>query len=207
MIPLSSSTDKANSNIPDNFWSVDVNAATSAGADPYLLAAIAQHETQFGTLGAGQEGYALGYGYPAPGQGNPMYKGLDNQLFYAGLQVNEFFSGGGAAGSDSLLASSVPVTPDSLYQFALTSWKPGASADPVSSAANAKAWANSVWSIYSGYTKDSSLTKDNSTIAKVGGVVNTVKAVTSNAGSTAYFATMVILALVGIFFFVRIWSK
>ncbi len=191
---MSSSTDKANSSIPDNFWSVDVNAATSAGADPYLLAAIAQHETQFGTLGAGQEGYALGYGYPAPGQGNPMYKGLDNQLFYSGLKVNEFFSGD-------------QVTPDSLYQFALTSWKPGASSDPVSSAANAKAWADSVWSIYSGYTRDPALTKDNSLYGQVSSAVSTVKSVTSNAGNTAYFATMVILALVGIFFFVRIWAK
>lgn len=199
---MSSVTDFVNSNIPDNFWSLDVNAATSAGADPYLLAAIAQHETDYGSLGAGQEGYALGYGYPAPGKGNSMYKGLDNQLFYSGLQVNEWFSGGGG-GNTGVLDGSIPITKDSLYQFALTSWKPGASSDPVSTQANAKAWADSVWAIYSGYNKDPALTKDNSVVKKVGDVVSVV----SNAGKTAYYATMVILALVGVFFFTRIWSK
>lgn len=194
---MSSATDKANyvgpANVPDQFWQKDVYEAESVGADPYLLAAIAQHETQFGTLGAGQEGYVLGYGYPAPGKGNPVYKGLDNQLFYSGLKVNEFFAG-------------APITEQGLKDFQDQSWK---AADPN--------WYKGVWQIYQGYNPPNKGESIADSIAK--GIQGTpwgaaynagasVRKVVDNASSNAaFYATMVIIALVGVFFFTKIWQK
>jgi hypothetical protein len=169
--------------IPTNFWSVDVQKAIDTGADPYLLAAIAQHETAFGTLGAGREGYTLGYGYPAPGQGDPFYQGVDNQLFYAGQQINSYFNGD-------------PITYEGLLSFAQNSWKPG---DP-------KAWADSVWNIYQGYQgKDPKLTgtQGKSIAEKVKDVANIPSKIASSA---AYFLALVLIIFVGLYSVQKIFS-
>lgn len=52
------------------------------GVDPRLLLAIGGHETGFGTLGAGRQGYTLGYGVTDSGILN-KYQGVENQYRYA----------------------------------------------------------------------------------------------------------------------------
>jgi cell wall-associated NlpC family hydrolase len=51
--------------------------------DPRLLLAIGGHETQWGALGAGRQGYTLGYGVPGKGVLQAQYQGVENQYKYA----------------------------------------------------------------------------------------------------------------------------
>lgn len=61
--------------VPDNLWQIMIDAAKQYQVDPYLLAAIANHETHFGKdPGAGQKGYIMGYGYTDKG---PIYGATD----------------------------------------------------------------------------------------------------------------------------------
>ena len=110
--------------VPAWFWQRDVAESKITGADPYLLAAIAQHETQFGTLGVGRQGI-LGYDVIGANGPNAQYAGVDNQLYYAGLMVKKFFKG-------------QPITAKNLQTFDATTWR---AADPT--------WAQDVWRSYS----------------------------------------------------------
>lgn len=116
--------------VPADFWAAALRAAASTGVDPYLIAAIGKHETSYGTQGAGREGYSLGYGYPAPGQGDPKYKdnagSFDVQTMAAAKQWKSY-------------EGNIPVTAVSLNDFMVNSWKPGDTG-----------WANSVWKAYKG---------------------------------------------------------
>jgi hypothetical protein len=191
---LSTVTDKANyvgpANVPDTFWQADLESVKSTGADPYLMAAIAQHETDFGTLGAGTEGYTLGYGYPGPGQGDPTYLGVTKQLFYAGLQSAGFFKG-------------QPVTEQGLKDFQAQSWKAG---DP--------AWYKGVWSIYQGMTGGTPIVPTDGTLGHIGGgplgavgtVVDTLSQPNILVGKVVYVGVMAGIVGLGIFFFVKIWK-
>jgi len=61
-------------------WEIINKYATKYNVDPYLIAAIGAHETRWGKLGAGRKGFHLGYGYPAPGQGDVRFQGLEKQV-------------------------------------------------------------------------------------------------------------------------------
>jgi hypothetical protein len=113
--------------VPSEFLVQAQRAATETLSDLVLLCAIGKHETDFGALGAGREGYTLGYGYPAPGQGNPRFQGVVNQLHYAGKQITAYM-GARALGC---------TTFNDLNAFAINSWKAG---DPN--------WQKGVWSWY-----------------------------------------------------------
>lgn len=110
--------------IPSDFWTKCQEHGKATGADPELLAAIGRHETDFGTEGAGRQGYALGYGVYGPTNLDTRFQGLDNQLHYAGAQIARYFKGR-------------PVTSDLVHGFMNDSWKPG---DPH--------WADGVWYWY-----------------------------------------------------------
>ncbi len=110
--------------VPKTFWAACQEAAAKTGADAFLLAAIGGHETYFGTRGAGLEGYALGYGVYSETNLDPRFKGLGNQLYYAGMQIANFMRGR-------------ETTEDTIYDFMVNSWKPGD-----------KNWYLGVWGMY-----------------------------------------------------------
>ena len=117
--------------IPVEFWNACKTYGKQTGADPVLLAAIGRHETGYGTLGAGRSGYALGYGVYSPTNMDPRFRGLENQLLYAGKQIDRYMKG-------------APVTPGSVLAFSVNSWKAG----------NPQAWAASVWACYANLTEE-----------------------------------------------------
>lgn len=56
------------------------------GVDPLLLLAIAGHETEWGTTGAGRQGYTLGYGVTDSGILS-KYRGVANQYRWAAMTL------------------------------------------------------------------------------------------------------------------------
>jgi hypothetical protein len=155
--------------IPADFWVKAVQYSKVTGADPYLLSAIAQHETGFGTLGAGRQGYTLGYGVYSETLQNPLYKGTENQLMFAGRQIESYFG-------------SKPVTLQSLTDFMKNSWKPGD-----------QEWAAKVYKYYAGYDKNPELAKNQN--ALLGTVKDMVK--DSAAGQAVSGAVDSVKALPG----------
>jgi len=125
---------KTSANVPTPFMEAAINAGNATGVDPLLIAAIGKHETGYGTLGAGREGYSLGYGYPAPGQGNAKYQDapgeFSNQTLSAAKQIAGYLG-------------NKDVTLENLTDFMNNSWKPGD-----------RNWANAVWREYQQLNKD-----------------------------------------------------
>lgn len=115
--------------VSEEDWNVLVKYAGQYGTDPYLLAAIGQHETGFGRLGKGKQGYVMGYGVTHP----QAYKwqGLEKQ----------------AEATAKKLGSTIgqTITPETLYSFAAENWKP----DPGLAPKSYEQWSSSVWNIYS----------------------------------------------------------
>ena len=125
---------RTSASVPESFMEAATNAGNATGVDPLLIAAIGKHETGYGTLGAGREGYSLGYGYPAPGQGNAKYQDapgeFSNQTLSAAKQIAGYLG-------------NKDVTLENLTDFMNNSWKPGD-----------KNWANAVWRDYQQLNKD-----------------------------------------------------
>lgn len=188
--------------VPAEFWKEALKYSKQTGADPYLLAAIGKHETGYGTLGAGRDGFALGYGYYAPGNFNINYMDIpgryDVQLYSAGRQINSFFG-------------SKPVTQDSIKAFMEQSWKPGD-----------QNWYKGVWSIYESYNKDPALQNHNpGFIDKIGTVADdsplgaakkageTVGNLVSGKynGPIAFFVILVLIGVMGFFSFSKIFTN
>jgi cell wall-associated NlpC family hydrolase len=76
--PVSNSTAKA----PSAQMSLAQKYGNQYGVDPRVLLAIAGHETRWGSLGAGRQGYTLGYGVTDGGTLS-KYRGIGNQYRYA----------------------------------------------------------------------------------------------------------------------------
>ena len=110
--------------IPVDQWKLVESLCSKYGVDPYLIAAIGWHETHWGTLGWGREGYYLGVGAYSKTNANPVYKGLSNQLGWAIPHIADFMAG----------KLNLPL----LILFAQKVWRPGAP----------EAWANSVFQIW-----------------------------------------------------------
>lgn len=66
--------------MPASDWKVVRSVAGQYKIDPYVLVAIGLHETGWGTLGAGRQGFTLGVGVPDSGNLQSQYQGLQNQL-------------------------------------------------------------------------------------------------------------------------------
>lgn len=118
--------------MPDSQWQTAVNYGSIYGVPPEFLAAIAQHETGFGTLGWGrpsQGEYILGYGAYSDTRADSKYSGADNQFRYAARQIGNFFGG-------------KSYNEGTIQDFARQSWRPG----------NPDAWASSVNKIFQGLT-------------------------------------------------------
>lgn len=112
--------------VPSGDWNLVTSIATAFPQEPYLIAAIGWHETNWGRIGAGPGGWYLGYGYYPGSPVKEKYRGLAAQIRGAHAQISRDLK--------------LPLTQSSLTTFALDSWRSSA---PVS-------WARSVWSIYSG---------------------------------------------------------
>lgn len=126
-------------------WQLTRQVAAQYGVDPLLLAAIGWHETHWGRLGAGRNGWHLGYAYYPGSTLKDQYKGLDRQLHGAASHVQRHFRG--------------PLTYENLLQYSRNAWRAG---DP-------DAWARSVWTIYTNLVDD--LTgADTSPSVTVGGI-------------------------------------
>ena len=70
-------------------WGLVESMCSKYGVDPYLIAAIGWHETHWGQLGWGKEGYYLGVGCYSETKANPAFKGLDKQLGWAVPRIAE----------------------------------------------------------------------------------------------------------------------
>jgi hypothetical protein len=110
--------------IPLDDWKLVVSWAAYYEIDPYLYGSIGKHETQWGRAGMGKQGWYLGYGCPRSGFCYEKFRGLVNQLRYAGYQIRRDFV--------------FPVTLESITNFGVTSWRP----------ANPYSWAKGVWRVY-----------------------------------------------------------
>lgn len=115
--------------IPD----VDWNLVTARFGTPlhiaFLIAAIGWHETHWGQLGKGRDGYYLGVGCPN-GDCKPEFQGLERQIAWAGPRLQQYFPDAG-------------FTYEDVLRFANEIWKPG----------DRPAWATSVLSIYDGLVR------------------------------------------------------
>ncbi|MBC7343853.1 MAG: hypothetical protein H5U03_00170 [Clostridia bacterium] len=116
--------------LPLEEWVIVRNIAGEYAQDPKLVVAIGWHETHWGRLGAGREGWILGYGYFPGSKVKEKYRGLENQLRGACWQMQRDLK--------------KPLTYANLLDFAVNSWRPG----------NPQAWAQSVWSIYQSLVDD-----------------------------------------------------
>lgn len=105
-------------------WSAVVTLATPPDHLAHLVAAIGWHETHWGKLGHGPEGYILGVGCPN-GPCKPEFQGLDKQLAWAAPRLQSAFPRPGFGEAD-------------VIAFARAVWRPG---DP-------DAWGRSVYRIY-----------------------------------------------------------
>jgi len=105
-------------------WDYAVAKADEFGADPYLIAAIAQHETGCGRLGAGRYGYHMGVGVPSSGKRLKQFAGWENQVNWATPRMGKHIG--------------TQVDHDKIWWFGRNVWKPD----------NPKAWADGVWKVY-----------------------------------------------------------
>jgi len=168
--------------VPADFWAAALNASAATGVDPYLIAAIGDHETQWGRNPDSYPGFSMGYGDYGPGANNKVWKYADNPGEYTNQTMAAAKQIAGYLGGQS-------VTEDSLHDFQVNSWKPGD-----------QNWYKGVWSAYvhlnkeatggdpnykvEGGTGDTTLTPTTSTAASIGGGI-------------LYIVILIIIAVVG----------
>ena len=105
-------------------WKTLLKYCIVNNVNPYLITAIGLHETGWGTLGWGKEGYILGVGCYSETNADKSLQGFDTQIAWATQAISKFFN--------------LHPLKEEITEFAGKIWKPG---DPL-------AWAQSVWSIY-----------------------------------------------------------
>ena len=115
-----------------------LSVARSFGVDPNLIAAIGWHETHWNQLGAGRDGYTLGYGVPSSGERLTKYQGTENQVRGAAGKISRW---------QTFLGRALTIADMDAFAFGKRSnpsaplgWQPD---DP-------GAWARSVSRIWSG---------------------------------------------------------
>lgn len=104
--------------------------------NPYIILAIGWHETQFGRLGAGRQGYYLGYGYYSAGNGDERYKGLIPQITGAYGMLKKSLRGWPV------------ILPDTIADFGYNFWRPGSYDSNGKYNNTGRQWGASVWKYY-----------------------------------------------------------
>ncbi|MBA7579057.1 hypothetical protein ES708_20923 [subsurface metagenome] len=115
--------------VPQADWDLVVSLCKPYKVDPYLIAAIGWHETNWGRVGAGVNGWILGYGYYPGSPYKQKYKGLKMQVTGALNQYSAWMQS--------------PLTLTSITNLAVKHWRSSAP----------RAWAKSVYSIWYSLTK------------------------------------------------------
>jgi len=105
-------------------WNTLLKYCIVNNVNPYLITAIGLHETAWGELGWGKQGYILGVGCYNETNADKTLQGFDVQIAWATQALGKFFG--------------LHPSRQELYEFAGKIWKPG----------NPDAWANSVWNLY-----------------------------------------------------------
>ncbi|MDP4240783.1 MAG: hypothetical protein Q8904_15075 [Bacteroidota bacterium] len=186
--------------VPQKFWDAAVNAYQKTGVDPYLISAIGQIETQWGTNKNSYPGFSMGYGDYSPGPSGKIWKYGDTpgeftvQTYSAAKQI------GGYMGSK-------PLTQQNLTDFSINSWKAG------SNNADRVRWANNVWSAYTGLTSTKGGATVDPSITPSAGPTGSSAAPTtltstggSFGGGVFYFLILFFIAGIAIVAFVKIFS-
>ena len=123
---------------PSTFWSEALQVGAEYGVNPYLLSAISEHETEWGSLGAGRDGYSLGVGVYDTGDPNSNYQDTTGdytkQLTWAAQSIAKNFSG--------------DVTEQNIKNYQI-----------VSGYATDSDWASGVWDAYQGLAVQTNLAK------------------------------------------------
>jgi hypothetical protein len=110
--------------VSEEDWLIVNKFAMHYDLDPYLLVAIGWHETHWGRLGAGRDGYILGVGVLDRKRRLEQFRGLEAQLRWASVKLSRWFDGA--------------INRETLIRFAVQVWRPG----------NPTAWGDSVYRIY-----------------------------------------------------------
>lgn len=111
--------------VPASQWATLVSYADRYDSYPEVYAAIGWHETHWGQLGAGRQGYILGVGVPNSSTELTQFAGLTAQLNWTAPRVQTVIDR--------------QATYAAFLTYASTVQKPGA---------GYVAWAKSVWLIY-----------------------------------------------------------
>ena len=91
-------------------WDVIFKYAEAYNVDPVLLAAIGAHETKWGELGQGRNGWHTGYGI-----GQPQYHGLENQVKYTAIKMSKWGMEPGSVSLDRLYQGNDGHLPSGIY--------------------------------------------------------------------------------------------
>ena len=183
--------------VPPDFWVEAVKVGKTYGVDPYLLAAIGKHETMYGTAGLGRKGLSMGYGAYDAGavftwQDKPGE--FTNQLTAVAKKLAAQFKG--------------DVTEENLTTFGTL--QPGKTLGgmPVGYASD-KQWGSKVYTTYkhlnnvAGYEKGAA----NFISDPVGSIKETVTGgVTSIASGASYLLVLILIAGVGVFAGVKMFT-
>lgn len=96
-------------------WDLIRETARRENVDPYLIAAIGVHETRWGELGAGRQGFHLGYGFPDSGVGDPRFQGLEAQVRGATWKMGQWGKRPGTVTLEGLQAGNQGLLPTGIY--------------------------------------------------------------------------------------------
>ena len=95
-------------------WDKIFGYAAEYDVDPFLIGAIGWHETQWGVLGAGRQGYHTGYGATDSGLLN-QYAGLDNQIKYTTIKMGRWGMNPGEVTLEGLILGNSGGLPSGIY--------------------------------------------------------------------------------------------
>lgn len=96
-------------------WDLILKYAKQYDTDPALIAAIGQHETRWGELGAGKIGFETGYGYYGPGNYDPAFQGLETQVERTAWKMSQWGIKPGGVTLTALKTGNAGGLPTGIY--------------------------------------------------------------------------------------------
>jgi len=74
--------------VPEDDWNIVTHICWPYNVNPYFIAAIGWHETNWGRAGAGRQGYHLGVSVYPPHYGLEQFRGVRPQVLWAAKRIN-----------------------------------------------------------------------------------------------------------------------